>query len=334
MDRAVSSDIPIRSVETEDDSINKSEDVFEDFRQLRCHRRMARRTVSPPQAPKASDVYLAQAKLPPIRNPSPKKLLVVLDLNGTLIVRPSRHKDPAKFKIRPGVPVLLEYLFKSHVVMIYTSMQPWNAHVVVDRLLSTEQRRNLAGLWTRDMLELSKQQRYEKVQVYKRLDKIWRDKSIQAFYPRIATGEGGWNQRNTVQIDDNELKGLSEPHNLLQVPEFKHNSPIKDKALAEKYVKQEEGTLNSLVLKLEELKYQQDVSRLILQWQTGKAEIPGEPGTGTAAEDKAQKNCVVHLPTPERSSDADLALSEDSQDDEVQQELSWEMAKLSTKGRK
>lgn len=200
-----------------------------------------------------------------------QKLLVILDLNGTLLVRPNRKADPTKIKIRPGVTQLLDYLFNNHVVMVYSSARPENVTAMVNNLIHPKQRKQMAAIWARDKLDLTKQQYNNKVQVYKKLEKIWADKNVQ------GTAEPGmrWNQSNTVLVDDSHLKGLAQPHNLLQVPEFENNAPREGGAALRDWQLKEQAIVKSLELKLEELKWQVDISRLIREWQTGKRAAPG-----------------------------------------------------------
>lgn len=128
----------------------------------------------------------------------------------------------------------------------------------------------MAGVWARDKLDLTKLQYDNKVQVYKKLQKIWADKTIQ------TKSEPGrrWDQSNTILVDDSQSKALAQPHNLLQVPEFEDNAPHQ-KAALQKWRLEQEEIVKSLEQKLEELKWQVDVSRLIREWQTGKTTAPG-----------------------------------------------------------
>ncbi|KAL2432509.1 hypothetical protein ABEF95_012089 [Exophiala dermatitidis] len=238
-------------------------------------RRSRTRTATPevqsPPPPKPSAEYMRKAGLPPARRATPQKLLVILDLNGTLLVRPNRRSDPKKFKIRPGVTQLLDYLFEHHVVMIYSSTRPENALPMVNNLIHPKQRQLMAGVWARDKLDLSKAQYNNKVQVYKRLHKIWADKDIQS---KAEPGRK-WDQSNTILVDDSHLKALAQPHNLLQVPEFENNAPKEGGPVLRDWQLKEQAILESLQQKLEELKWQVDVSRLIREWQSGKRQAPG-----------------------------------------------------------
>lgn len=320
-------DQPIPSIEPTTGYVSQAQAGLEKFRRNQPRRSTPRRTpqrdVTPPLAPEASQLYLSQAKLPPVDRLAPQKLLVILDLNGTLIARPHLY-EPKVFKIRPGVPKLLDYLFENHVVMIFTSMQRKNAATIVEQLFSEKQRKKMVALWTRDRLGLTAEQLHVKTQTYKNLSPIWLDVSIQAQCPAEDYRERHWDQTNTVLIDDSHPKALSHPHNLLLVPEFSKADAAK-KSLPKAVKKHEEAILQSLILKLEELKNQADVSRLILQWQTGKAEVPKEPRTGVVVDEKMQSHEPVQLMTPESVTNDD---EEDSQDDEVHKNIGEQMAKV------
>jgi NLI interacting factor-like phosphatase len=172
---------------------------------------------------------------------------------------------PREFNIRPGVHLLLDYLFENHVVMVYSSARPENVQAMVDALASKKRAKSLAAVWGRDKLELTPAQYNEKVQVYKKLEKVWQDERIQATCP----GKQRWNQTNTVLVDDSHLKALSQPHNLIQVSEF-----TTKKKLNKEEKKREQEVVASVRAKLEELKWSHDVSRHILRWQTGQLEPP------------------------------------------------------------
>ncbi|KIX93654.1 uncharacterized protein Z520_10560 [Fonsecaea multimorphosa CBS 102226] len=226
--------------------------------------------VKPPPAPIATEEYKSQAALPPALRQTPQKLLVILDLNGTLLVRPSHHR-PKYIIVRPGVRQLLDYLFQNHVVMVYSSAKPENCAAMVNQFFHPTQRSAMAGVWARDKLGLNKLQYDTKVQVYKKLEPIWEDETI-----RKKAGPGQkWDQSNTVLVDDSQLKALGQPHNLLQIPEFFNNAPKTGGQALLNWQREQEQIVYSIQQKLEELKWQVDVSRTIREWQTGKRQAPG-----------------------------------------------------------
>jgi hypothetical protein len=92
-----------------------------------------------------------------------------------------------------------------------------------DRLFKPAQRTLLVGQWARDTLGLSQSQYRERVQVYKRLNRIWDDEKLQHKHPGFDKGER-WGQHNTVLIDDSLLKASAQPYNHIKVPEFDSGS--------------------------------------------------------------------------------------------------------------
>ncbi|KAF3483683.1 NIF domain-containing protein [Arthroderma uncinatum] len=241
----------------------------------------AQRSPSPvrqPVAPIPVEGYLAQASLQPEPSQVQQPLLVILDMNGTLIYR-KRRTFPPRFTKRPGLDPFLRYLFDNFKVMIWTSSQPQTVTDVLDKLLPPEMKKQLVGVWSRKDLDLTPKQYKEKVQVYKRLDKVWRDENIQSQYPRLPAndntqyiiprkkkksiklprilGEGGqvWDQTNTILVDDSRLKAAGQPHNIIEIPEFT-NDPNVD----------EIKNLTTVMRQLDILSRQKDVSRKLREW--------------------------------------------------------------------
>ena len=150
-------------------------------------------------------------RLPPGLSQS---LLVVLDLNGTLLRRFSK----SNFVRRPRVGELLRYLFAHHQVMVWSSATPANVADMCAKLFTPAQQAQLLAVWARDTLQLSRRQYAEKVQVYKQLSWVWGDGHLQARHGGPARPP--WGPENTVLVDDSEEKAKSEPFNLLRVHEF------------------------------------------------------------------------------------------------------------------
>lgn len=228
--------------------------------------------VPQPTAPVATDEYLEQSHLKPIPTSSPRPLLVILDLNGTLIHR-KRRGHPVSFVKRPGLDAFLDVLFNTPElkVMVWSSARPNTVLEVLDRLLEPAHRRKLVASWTRTTLDLTKQQYRDKVQVYKRLDKIWNDPTIQAAYPQPSNNNDNdndndqqqqqqqpapkWDQTNTLLIDDNATKCINHPHNIIEIPEFTNDRSV-----------DEDKNLHTVIRQLQLLRYQADVSRKLHQW--------------------------------------------------------------------
>lgn len=124
---------------------------------------------------------------------------------------------------------------------------------ICDKIFSLSQRQHVIAEWARDTLELSKADFLDKVQVYKRLDRIWDNESIQKKHPQYAQG-AKWSQANTVLIDDSMYKAAKQPYNHLEIPEFL--GPTKSK---------QDDVLGQVVAYLEEARRWDDVSCFIKQ---------------------------------------------------------------------
>jgi len=73
---------------------------------------------------------------------------------------------------------------------------------------------------------------------------------------------------------------------------------------------QQEEIIESLVIKLEELRWHVDVSRLIYRWQTGKLQVPVVPKSGLAVSEKVDQKKLAEAeaqaqPSTPRSPDSD-----------------------------
>ncbi|KAI1352541.1 HAD-like domain-containing protein [Xylaria sp. FL0043] len=165
--------------------------------------------------PDPTQEYLALASHPPFLLPYARSLLVVIDLNGTLLHRPYRH-SPTRFVERPFARAFLSYCVNTFTVVIWSSARPTNVDNMCQRLLTPEDRAKVVAVWGRDSFGLSKADYNLRVQCYKRLTKLWNDPVVAASHPN---GEQ-WNQLNTVLVDDSTEKARSEPFNLIQIPDF------------------------------------------------------------------------------------------------------------------
>ena len=195
--------------------------------------------------------YLFQASSTPRRTSNPQSLLIVLDLNGTLLAR-RRHSN--QVLPRPNLGNFLRYCLENHTVMIWSSAQPASVDVMCEKIFQPQQRLNLLREWARDTLDLTEYDYYEKVQVYKRLDRIWDNSILQSQYVDFNHHkEGIWSQANTVLIDDSLVKARKQPYNHIEVPEYTLQSG------AEGGMK----VLNQVVAYLEELRKWNDVSCFI-----------------------------------------------------------------------
>ena len=102
-------------------------------------------------APQPTQEYLDLASQPPVDLPSPQKLLIVLDLNGTLMFRmkAKARMNSAKPLLRPGIHKFMDYIFENFAVMVWTSARPENAEQMVAATFTKTQRAKLLGIWAR-----------------------------------------------------------------------------------------------------------------------------------------------------------------------------------------
>ncbi|KAL6798756.1 HAD-like domain-containing protein [Trichoderma sp. SZMC 28012] len=168
--------------------------------------------------PDPTPLYIAQSLSLPSSLRNPRRILVIMDLNGTLLYRPNK-RNPFNFIQRPHAREFLDYCVDTFHVAIWSSARPENVDKMVGQLLSPQQRAKCLVIWGRDKFGLSPADYSARVQCYKRLSSIWNDPNVVASHPAAAQGQR-WDQTNTVLVDDSAEKGRSEPYNILQLPEF------------------------------------------------------------------------------------------------------------------
>lgn len=171
--------------------------------------------------PDPTPSYLVRASFLPKRRAQPGPLLVVIDLNGTLLHRPDKRR-PFNFRARPHAHSFVSYCIETFWVVIWSSARPDNVKRMVEELASPEQLGRVVAVWGRDRFGLTPEDYNARTQCYKRLTALWADPAVRASYPGDREGFEGrcWDQGNTVLIDDSVEKARSEPHNAITIPEF------------------------------------------------------------------------------------------------------------------
>jgi hypothetical protein len=248
----------------------------------------SRESTPPVKVPAPTQAYMQQSSQEPQQSSSKRPLLIILDLNGTLIFRKKRVFPP-KFARRAGLDQFLASLIKNYSVMIWSSSQPPTVNAVCEKLFPGAMHDKVVALWGRDKFGLTQRQYNNKLQVYKQLHKVWENPSIQAAFPgneslrdvpsapastnrramvqkasvqqkaqadtkNLQPGHR-WDQTNTILIDDSKLKALSEPFNILEIPEFTNDPKI------------DESTLFAKILhRLDILSHHDDVSKVLRVW--------------------------------------------------------------------
>lgn len=132
------------------------------------------KTPSSPLPPSPSPTYLKFASTPSLTLSEPTRKLLVLDLNGTLVLRSPRppkssrghyqpHPATRRVMRRPYLTALRAYLFAPQTrawldVMVWSSAQPHSVEDMVWHALG-DYREELVAIWARDTLGLAEDYR-------------------------------------------------------------------------------------------------------------------------------------------------------------------------------
>lgn len=186
-------------------------------------RRPQRDAIKPPSKgsggiPSPTAAYLA-ASLEPLQPlKEAQHLLVVIDLNGTLLFRPNK-RNPTEFIARPNSERFLRYCIETFTVVIWSSARPANVQLMCNQILKNDLRSKVVAIWARDKFNLTPLDFDMRTMCYKRLTSLWNDPDIASTHPGFQFG-ARWDHTNTVLVDDSPEKGRSEPFNLIAIPEF------------------------------------------------------------------------------------------------------------------
>ncbi|KAL2259597.1 hypothetical protein VTK26DRAFT_6687 [Humicola hyalothermophila] len=147
----------------------------------------ARDPVSPPSAasggvPEPTPAYLLRASLLPLVAPAKRPILVVIDLNGTLLHRPNK-RSPSKFVERPHARAFLQSMIDKHHVVIWSSARPENVGRMCAQLLPPQYLSRVVAVWGRDRFGLTADDYSRRTQCYKRLTRLWSDPVVAASHP-------------------------------------------------------------------------------------------------------------------------------------------------------
>ncbi|KAF9109087.1 hypothetical protein BGX27_008014 [Mortierella sp. AM989] len=203
-----------------------------------------------------SPSYIAIASKEPVRLEKPQKLLVILDLNGTLFYRSADKKRKAYE--RPYLSVFLKFLFENCRVMIWSSARPAS----VERMLKTGFSNRIPELdrvWSRTHFKLHQIDYNRKVLTLKDLEFVWEAIEIErqnATAKELMVGNKygvHYDQTNTVLIDDSIHKSQLQPFNRIVLTDYDHG----------RYLAGTDFELLKVKKYLEQLIMQQNVSAYI-----------------------------------------------------------------------
>ncbi|KAI0246242.1 hypothetical protein BJV78DRAFT_1135588 [Lactifluus subvellereus] len=177
------------------------------------------RSPQPPECPSPSYLEFTSIPSKTLSEPTPK--LLVLDLNGTLVLRSPRppkssrgqyhqFQRPATRRVmrRPYLTALRAYLFAPQTqawldVIVWSSAQPHSVEDMVQHAFG-EDRDRLVAIWARDTLGLT--------------DNHYPPKSDRS--PQQRATRSRHSAATTILLDDSHAKAARQPFNHLCVPEY------------------------------------------------------------------------------------------------------------------
>ncbi|CAJ0766531.1 2225_t:CDS:2, partial [Entrophospora sp. SA101] len=147
-------------------------------------------------AKKRSENYNQILLEPSIRIEEPPPMLIVLDLNGTLVYRDGEHR---LIHLRPHISAFKNFLFrnKNFNIMIWSSAQRINVNKMVKEIFGNDDSNKLLEIWSRDKFPLTNKEYHSKCLTIKDLE-----------------------MTNTILIDDSPLKAQLQPYNAIHLKEF------------------------------------------------------------------------------------------------------------------
>ncbi|KAI6001915.1 hypothetical protein EDD15DRAFT_1561690 [Pisolithus albus] len=201
----------------------------------------------PPPEPESSRrragpdaAYLALAAEPSTTPDASSRKLLVLDLNGTLLVRGPRQRT-SRFRSqtgrlrsvypRPYMPAFREYLFTAETrewldTMVWSSAQPHSVQDMVDRVFGADSDA-LVAVWDRTSLGLSSAEYHQKTVTKKDLSKPWQflrlDVSPDTVDPETESSTPNSTLHSaltTLLLDDSPHKAVLQPYNHVCIPEY------------------------------------------------------------------------------------------------------------------
>ncbi|KAG8215876.1 hypothetical protein J3R82DRAFT_7841 [Butyriboletus roseoflavus] len=201
------------------------------------------RKASPPptkssQRSKPSPGYLSVSQAPsePLQDPGTSRKLLVLDLNGTLLIRSARSRVASGPQLRPVQPrpymqSFQQYLFCLETkawldTMVWSSAQPHSVNDMVDKVFGAT-KNELKAVWNRKSLGLSEAEYHQKTATMKDLTKPW-DLLASALSPEKFKGHSAVPSQSqaihsaftTLLLDDSPHKAALQPYNHVCIPEY------------------------------------------------------------------------------------------------------------------
>ncbi|KAG1830224.1 hypothetical protein EV424DRAFT_1377843 [Suillus variegatus] len=216
----------------------------------------------PPPSAEPDSAYMTLSLEPShiVDDPRVSRKLLVLDLNGTLLIRSqhSRARDAyggvhtssaprlRAVQPRPYIPAFRAYLFAPETrewldTMVWSSAQPHSVADMVDKVFGNAKSK-LVAVWDRGSLGLSKEDYHRKALTTKDLTKPWALLPLGASTAEIAVPlEAGYaaeqaglassiahSALTTLLLDDSPHKARLQPYNHVCIPEYTSSFRAKD----------------------------------------------------------------------------------------------------------
>lgn len=262
------------------------------------------RPTPPPETifPPGEYVDIAREALGESKSTVTPKLLV-LDLNGALVYRPSRGGgDKKKAYPRPYLHCFLQYLFEGGErpweVFVWSSAQPHNVRHMVETCFgleytrgvypregseasegsaegSTEEGGILLGVWARDTLGLSSGDYGELVVLLTSGRKVQTRKDLR----KVIEAYPQYDLRTTVLLDDSPLKAVFQPWSQIVIPEYDKAEYTDSKRAAERLAADANEPVDEDGYRLRAYSPSRAVGHVPVQAQSGpKLDPSSEPG--------------------------------------------------------
>ncbi|KAG1727761.1 uncharacterized protein EDB91DRAFT_1034308, partial [Suillus paluster] len=219
----------------------------------------------PPPPAEPDPVYMTLSLEPShvVDDPRASRKLLILDLNGTLLIRSQHSRAQPKVthdgiptgpaprlravQPRPYIPAFCAYLFASETqewldTMVWSSAQPHSVADMVDKVFG-DFKSKLVAVWDRGSLGLSKEDYHRKALTTKDLTKPWTllplgtnpaEIGVPSEADCIAEQAGlapsvTHSAMTTLLLDDSPHKARLQPYNHVCIPEY--NSSFREKDL-------------------------------------------------------------------------------------------------------
>ncbi|KAG0355330.1 hypothetical protein BG005_005764 [Podila minutissima] len=168
-----------------------------------------------------SPSYLTIANEPSRTLPAPRKMLVILDLNGTLFFRNKRLSGKPTIVNRPFLLEFMRLLFTHFHVMVWSSSRRTSVDAMLNRI--PKDFGTMDRIWSREHFDLHEVDFHRKVLTLKDMEKVWEEIEMEkewASPKQLKKYAEDFDQTNTILIDDSTHKSQLQPYNCIPIADF------------------------------------------------------------------------------------------------------------------